>query len=442
MLEGTVLEGVPEALHPGGGRVAAIAAALLVLPLTAAAQSASSLQSRLAVDGFVNDFTPVENVFRTPDLCAAFSPPLTCSGSEEPPNDSAWSALQEIQQLYVTWDAEALYVGVSGRIADQALVLLLDFVPGGLSSLSRLQAEPRRALDFGPELVPDAIAFIRDRQRSASFWRVVAGDRVERVDGIVSAATFEADASGRALEMAIPWTVLFPDAPLALNPAPGAPAGPMHVLPATAHAALHLAAAVVHATPGFGSADVAPDGSVRPAGDPARLAVANRAALVEWDADPQSSPRFVDFGAAVQLQALPRFVPPLGPDAVVVLEDVVMLDAEHTGAPARLLVAEAGRDLEFVLSFREPHPATAYVTARILSPRGERIRNLYREVPRAAAVRPAPFGPFSDPAHDRWDGRDDSGRPVPGGVYVLQVSAGPSPGVVTTENRQAIAVVR
>ena len=49
----------------------------------------------------------------------------------------------------------------------------------------------------------------------------------------------------------------------------------------------------------------------------------------------------------------------------------------------------------------------------VFSAEGRMIRRLYR-------------GPASSPLHLQWNGRDDSGRPVPAGIYVVRAAAGGS----------------
>ncbi|MFQ5601281.1 MAG: hypothetical protein ACE5G2_12110 [Candidatus Krumholzibacteriia bacterium] len=111
-------------------------------------------------------------------------------------------------------------------------------------------------------------------------------------------------------------------------------------------------------------------------------------------------------------------------------------------SPTRLLLADAGRDLEFAFRVADPAPAVVYLTASVYSMRGERVADLVRDERRSARTLQEPFGRFGDPARDRWDGRDLAGQPVPGGMYVLRVSAGTSPGVTTSRQQRTIAVVR
>jgi len=71
------------------------------------------------------------------------------------------------------------------------------------------------------------------------------------------------------------------------------------------------------------------------------------------------------------------------------------------------------------------------VTAEIYDLRGGRVRILYRNDPRIVTA-------VSNPTLDTWDGRDDSGRLVPGGIYLLRFVV--EPGVYRTT--KAFSVVR
>jgi hypothetical protein len=407
-------------------------------------QSAADLSNRILVDARLDDFTPIEAVFRNADNCKQVAPPESCGADEEPADDSAWSTLQDVQQIFVTWDATRLYVGARGRIAHHALLLCLDFQPGGLASMSELR-NWRHALDFGAEMQPDAFLAVQDGATLPELWRVVGAEAVEQVslDDYDAVASFAGEFPGGALEAAIPWEVLFPGAPVAVDPDTLAPTVPMFVLPADAAAhGLRLAAAVVHAESGLSGADVAPDGSVRPPLDPRLRMTVDRAARVDWDAAGSGPLHFVDFGAAVQTQAAARFVggAPGGP--VVHLEALRTFRAGSGEASTRLLSPDAGAVIAFGFDLASPVPAAVFVSARIVSLQGDLVRELYRDVSRTCETLPAPFGCFGDAERDRWDGRDANGRPVPGGVYVLQLRAGPSRGVESTRSQRTIAVVQ
>jgi hypothetical protein len=47
-----------------------------------------------------------------------------------------------------------------------------------------------------------------------------------------------------------------------------------------------------------------------------------------------------------------------------------------------------------------------------------------------------------EPQWDQWDGRDDRGEIVRGGMFVVLITGGASPGVVSSSAKQSAAVVR
>src|SRR5262249_47789565 len=139
----------------------------------------------------------------------------------------------DVRQIHVTWDARALYIAVDATCDGGAVLVLLDTGPGGSSGLSA-QNEWRRGVRCGDVLRPDFLLAARDRDPRVELWRASGEPALERVadpdfDG---RASFDGDARGRALEAAIPWNVLFPGAPVAVDSRPGAPPQPLFVLPA------------------------------------------------------------------------------------------------------------------------------------------------------------------------------------------------------------------
>jgi hypothetical protein len=428
-----------------GRQLAALAAAACVwcgaVPDTQA-QSAADRGGGLTIDGRTDDWRAVEAAFRNADVCAQLPPP-PCGADEERPDDSVASALQDVRQLRVTWDARALYVAAEGTLGGQALLVFLDWTPGGLTQASGALGTWRRALRFGPEMQPDAFLAVGDGQSVPELWRASGEASAVRVaaEDFAAAASFSAEATGRALEAAIPWSVLFPDAAVEVDPENGAPATPMFVLPpeSSTHG-LRLAAAVVGAVEGLGSFDVAPDNTGGVPLDPRMVTVVDRAVLVDWDAVRQGAPHFVDFGAAVQTQTSPRFLPASPVSALRLRIENLRTFAD--GMPSRLLVPDAGLVIAFAFDVAPRLPAAIYVTATLHSMRGDRVRELYRDSHRVAGAPSPTTGAFGDPQLDRWDGRDGAGRAVPAGVYVLRLSAGLTPGVVESEERRALTVVR
>jgi hypothetical protein len=429
--------------------IRACAAAILVVwalgpgAVPVAAQSAADLSARLVIDASLDDWQPAECVFRNAAVCSSLALPSPCD-EEEANDDSAWSNLQDVHQIKVTWDARYLYIGVDAVIADHALLVLLDTQPGGLDDMTDLRRW-RRAVRFGSSFQPDYLLAVQDRQRAPELWRVQSLQFLEPVEpaSFRATASFQVEAADRALEAAIPWSVLFPDAALAVNPDPDAPETPMFVLPAAAATqGLRLQAIVAHSAEGFGVADVAPDASLPLSSQARDPAVLDRAVSVDW-AD--ASGAFVAFGAAIQSQTAPRFVPvDATPDSPPIrFSRLDTYDLDSPGTPAtRLLLADAGHELGFVFDFEDNGLQRVYVSASIYSMRGEPMRVLVENALRTSSGAAAPWGRFSDPAVDRWkgDGRRESS--VDAGMYILRVDAGPTPGVVTARQQRTIVVVR
>ena len=184
--------------------------------------------------------------------------------------------------------------------------------------------------------------------------------------------------------------------------------------------------------------------------DPARVLVRNLAlrsaedgVRLEWMADPSGSGvvyamLFAEGGAAMAREVLiDAVLEPVvggsGPTKIVVagLEAATMAglpamsgvvrptaDVPTTAVPAPAVYPARPNpfvgqsDITFAL------PAPGRVTLRLYDVRGRLVRTLVNES-RAAGVH-----------HERWDGRDDAGRDLASGVYLLQFRAG---GVTRTE---------
>ncbi len=426
-------------------RTSAWAGAVLLatFPALAGAQSAASVAGRVAIDGDAHEYAAVEAVFRNAPVCNALS--IAPCPEEEPDDDSAWSALQDIEQIYVTWDAQRLVLAARGRIAGHVLILALDYRAGGAREMANLTPW-RRAVRFGPDLRPDAFVAVRDGARTPELFRVRREEALEPVpiDAYEGVASFAGEARGRALEISIPWSVLFPDAPLSMNPDSLGPSFPQFELPADARAqGLRLAAFVAHADEGLSVADVAPDASVAPDLDTRTPVVVDRAARVQWDADDVPPPHFVDFGVAVQTQAVARFVPeaPAPAPERFTLIDLATFRADAPQTTSRVLFPEADVALGWGFRVSEPAPATLYISARIYSMRGDLVAEVVRDEARACGSIAGPYGCFGNAARDRWDGRDRHGARVPGGMYLLRVTAGLRPGIESTRAQRTIAVV-
>lgn len=420
--------------------VAGIAALVSLAAAPAGAQSSLGRAAAITIDGRAGDYFPVEAVFRGAALCPALPGRPPCPRDEEPADDSRAGNSRDVRQIHVTWDGQALFVAVEATCEGQALVVLLDTGAGGLTSLAALPAW-RRAVRCAEVLRPDFLICARDRDARVELWRAVGETAAEQVpdDAFEGRASFDGNAAGRGLEVAIPWALLFPDAPLALDPEPGAPATPFFVLPPESSVnGLRLAALVVGPGDGDGASDVAPDPLAGVPDLPRDVVDVDRAVRVQWDAaGAAAAAHFVDFGAAIQTQTVSRFLP--GSPGVARTALVLRgLRTRAAGRDSRLLIADAGLRLSFVFDVPAPVPPELYLTARVFSVRGEHIRDLYRDARRV----PDGQGRFTDDAADQWDGRDKRGQAVNAGMYVLQLRAALSPGGTTVEDQFTIAVVR
>ncbi len=396
------------------------------------AGSAADLSPRLVVDGWLDDWLDEDAFF--PACPAGTVTPCII----EPHDDSTWSTLQDIQQLYVTWDATHLYIAVSGSITGHALLVLLDHRDGGLDDMGSLE-DWRRAVRFGPALRPDAFLAVRDGQRLPELWLVAAQEALQRVasDEYQAAASFAVGAPSGALEAAIPWSLLFPDAVLAVNPDSLAPAAPMFVLPQdVAVRGLRLAALVAHASEGNSGADAAPDPTEKLPLDPATPLRLDRAARVDWGDG--GTPAFVRFGFAVQEQRELRFDPAFT-SASATADFEIELTTFRAGDAAqrstRLVVPDRDEAVQFELRVRGTLPGVLYLTSSIWSLHGERIVELGRDLPCTGS--PCIIAASAS----QWDGRDAAGNVVRGGTYVLRVTAGTAPGTQAARVQRALAVV-
>jgi hypothetical protein len=97
---------------------------------------------------------------------------------------------------------------------------------------------------------------------------------------------------------------------------------------------------------------------------------------------------------------------------------------------------DAGEVLRFkVDAAAGDDPTTVYVSGAVFSVSGERVRVLFSDEARV-------FQAGVEPQWDQWDGRDDRGEIVRGGMFVVLITGGASPGVVSSSAKQSAAVVR
>ncbi len=132
-------------------------------------------------------------------------------------NDSEWTAANEIDGLYVTWDSTYLYLALDGEVSANSWLIYLDTDPGGpdgQTNLTAIDHWERGTVFTAPGFKADWQYGCYQHQGqydSDSFFKITsATTSVEYSDSILSA--FDSmhnygDAGGS--ELAIPWSVLF-----------------------------------------------------------------------------------------------------------------------------------------------------------------------------------------------------------------------------------------
>jgi hypothetical protein len=242
-----------------GGFVAALLLPLMTTP--AAATTAHDLTVRMVIDGHATEWEPDESLFG-----------ISEGGSvEEATDDSRAGPSDDIHQIRLTWDRRRLYLAGEGIIRDHNMVLVLDPIPTeGLADMTMLNSWRRNVL-FDGGFGPDLFVGTWDGSPSARLCLHVTGnivnDLIDTGPGgpFDAASTFLGGATGRAVEVSIPWSSVF------LRPTgrtfvrdsvvdAGGRLDTLAVLPPGA--ALSLAGFVTFAWDGSGGMDTAPDNVV------------------------------------------------------------------------------------------------------------------------------------------------------------------------------------
>jgi hypothetical protein len=174
----------------------------------------------------------------------------------------------------------------------------------------------------------------------------------------------------------------------------------------------------------MGVGDAAPDPSVVLEVDSTRIAILNNYVSLPLDSDTDG---LLDIG--VSTQDIVAYAIPFTTDSRQVL-------AMEVTIREKLVAPGAGTSLEFLVSLDPPaYDLPVFVSARIFSVEGRLVRDLYDDEPRDLSADAAPLW-------DAWDGRDESGILVPGGIYVLAVSGGPGRNAAKNTVRASFAVIR
>ncbi|MFH1755047.1 MAG: hypothetical protein ABIA59_05035 [Candidatus Latescibacterota bacterium] len=371
---------------------------LLFLPCLSLSTTSHDLRSRIQIDGSVNEYELDEWIL---DAATDFA---------EHGGDSHWGIDNDIHAIALTWDLYNVYIAVSCVAANSTLMLLLDTECGGAGDLAQLDYF-RRNIRFG-EFTPNFIVATTSSpdEVTAGYFDctgpivLLARDQVE--------AWFAQDGlEGGALEVAIPWEELgrYERSGASIKMPDGG-------------ASLRLLA-VITGGEGSGVGDAAPDPAAVLENDPARTALCDNTIRIPLDADGDGM---------LDMEVSPRETVSFALTGVSSEREKLPLGLEIA---AKVIAPETGQQLEFFLQLMlDSYSLPVYLTARVFSSSGELVDVIYEDSPRH-------FSSAASAVWDTWDGRDSHGNIVPGGVYILTVSAGPAKGAAETV-RASFAVIR
>jgi hypothetical protein len=393
------------------GLALALAALVALGPLPALAVTAPSLAGRIVIDGLATEYTSDEALFLA---------------TEESTLDSAWGADNDFNQIHITWDRDSLYVAAEGVIWGNNMIVLFDVVPDrGLERMGQLNSW-RRNFTFSDDFRPDLFLATWDGNASPRLLIHQSGDQVQdnQVGPLFRAsATFSTGQRGRAMEYAIPWNTFFLGT-VGLGTTPTfVPSRGETVHVFTPGTVIKVAGVITAGADNTGGPDSAPDNTRGHVNDGSQDVLVDNFAMVALDSLDDTGlgsggpDGVADWGVEPKARTTFKFQPPVIPVRLTVTD---LTFDRPAFAPAR---GERAR-----LRFRLDPPSdpddplsglrTVNVTANVFNAHGRFVRNLFVNQLRTPAT--------ANDSTDAWDGRDEGGALVPGGVYVIRVVVEPS----------------
>jgi hypothetical protein len=301
------------------------------------------------------------------------------------PNDSQWTSANEIDALYIMWDASYLYLAIDGQVSGNSWILYLDTDvggPNGQTDLTAIDTWERGATFTAAGFRPDLQWGTYQHQGpydSSSLFRLTSPSTSQ---DLTSQAILAFDAqhvfgTESGSEIAIPWDVLYGLGPnrvpentsvgfvasICWDPEPSGQLG--------GDVAPNNRTAVLPVVDSFAWLPVDNDGDGVPDPDP-----------VPTDAPPPGSSLAAAPSASHLFPPAPN---PFNPSTTLVYE----------------VAGPAGRALPVALTIHDVH--------------GRQVATLA-----ASQLEPGRYAA-------RWDGREASGRSVASGVYVARLAVGTQP---------------
>lgn len=374
---------------------------LLIASLWSAGQAATErdLSSRITVDGRVLDYESdewiVDETTAVPELAG----------------DSRWGSDNDIRRVALTWDEKRLYIAVDAVTRTTTLMLFVDVGCEGVNDLYTTHGFRRNVAFSG--LSPNFLVGVSRRSIIPLAGLTDCNTPFFTLDDdTYSSAFFQDDIREGGLEVAIPWALL------------GDFEGTADGTRVPVHGQSVKVVSIVSSGPGTGAGDAAPDPTAGLENDSLRVAIINNYVNVPLDGDDDG---YLDIGVSPRDEA--TYGAP-GSEPLRQRLPVTVLIDRKAFAP----------DLDERLRFRAlldgvEYSLPVFLTARVYSSDGQLVRDLYENEPRD-------LSPGATPVWDEWDGRDNNGNVVAGGVFVLAVSAGIGAGSPAETKKQAVAVVR
>jgi hypothetical protein len=431
----------------------ALALALALAPAPSRATTKPHFEGRISVDGFTGEWADDERVF-------GFNRAMKML--EEPTDDSKWGVNNDISQLRVTWDADTLYLAGDAKTWGNNLIIWVDAVPGrgmttmtGLNSWARNFTFDTSGVASDGDFAPDLFGATWDNNSTPHLVLHQSGTQVVdyQVGGNLfrAASTFSQDNDGRAMELAIPWSVVFTNDPESRDTVVTVEGrrDTLRWFP-PGQRKLKLCAAITAGGDNTGGPDTAPDNTRGHVSDGSAFVYVDDFAEIALDlkddtglghGGPDGIPDWHIGPTSRSETGRFRFkypVPIVG----------VRFAVEDLEFDRPAFAPDRGEEIRYRFKVTPPvSPAdplavagarTVDVTANVFDLRGHFVRNLSIADRRSAL--PTASDPYlpSRPDLDRWDGRDSDGHVVPPGIYVLRVVIEPN----LSRQTRAMVVVR
>ncbi len=166
-------------------------------------QTEYDLSDRISIDGLSDDYTINEHILIDLD-----------GNLLESPVDSYWEEYNDVKQIKATWDASYLYVAVDACSWGNNVILFIDVDDSyGIQDMNLINAWQRSFKFYN--INPDFFVGTWDTNDTPHFWKVKEGgsvevQQIETSDTLSTrtAASFDTGNLSGAMEIKIPWETL------------------------------------------------------------------------------------------------------------------------------------------------------------------------------------------------------------------------------------------